>query len=87
METNREKIIEQYGNVELKFSSYYKYTFTYVGICEKTGATVSADYGGDFDDIYRFEVDADVTYRLDRLEFDVINVSKNGETLASWDNY
>lgn len=26
-----EEVMDQYGDVDLKFSSYYKYTFTYCG--------------------------------------------------------
>ncbi len=43
-----------FGDVELTFSSYYKYEFTFTG--SKGDVKISADYGGDSDDIYRYSV-------------------------------
>ena len=43
-----------FDGVELSFSSYYKYTFTYIGI--KDGIEVVVEYGGDSDDIYHLEM-------------------------------
>ena len=48
----REEFIEKYGNVMVTFSSYYKFTFNFVGTAED-GTPVSVSMGGDADEIYR----------------------------------
>jgi hypothetical protein len=44
-------------NLKLKFYSYYKYTFTFMG--DNGIIKVYAKYGGNKDDIYRLEVTCD----------------------------
>lgn len=51
----QQKFIEKYGDVKVKFSSYYKYTFTYTGTLHD-GGTISIGFGGNADDIYRCDV-------------------------------
>ena len=46
---------ELYGEVPLYFTAYYKYVFTYAGEAPD-GVKIVLSYGGDSDDIYRFEV-------------------------------
>ena len=53
----RQEFYEKYKGVEFYFSSYYKYTFTFVG--EYEGNQVSIGVGGNSDEIYRFEVAKD----------------------------
>lgn len=50
----RQEFYDKYKDVDFYFSSYYKYTFTFVG--EYEGKTVSVGVGGNSDEIYRFEV-------------------------------
>ena len=52
---SQEEFIKKYGEVEVDFSSYYKYTFTYSGTLPD-GRTICVRVGGDSSDIYRFEV-------------------------------
>ena len=40
-----EELIEKYGDVELKFDSYYKYKFTFSGKAPD-GKIISWSYGG-----------------------------------------
>lgn len=47
---NTKEIIEKYGEVALRFRSYYKYTFTYEGEAPD-GTLIIASYGDS--DIYR----------------------------------
>ena len=54
----REEFYEKYSDVKVKFSTYYKYTFTYVGELSD-GGKISVGYGGHYDDIYRYDVSAD----------------------------
>lgn len=54
----REDFIEKYGDVKVKFSEYYKYTFTYIGSLPD-GGKISVDYGGNAEQIYRHDVSDD----------------------------
>ena len=54
----REEFYEKYGDVKVKFSTYYKYTFTYVGE-QQGGGKVSVGICGNGSDIYHAEVNAD----------------------------
>jgi hypothetical protein len=54
----REEFIEKYGDAKVKFSSYYKYTFTYAGTLPD-GSTISIGYGGSSDHIYKYKVGPD----------------------------
>jgi len=51
----------QYGDCLVKFSSYYKYTFTF------RGADLQISAGGDKDDIYRFTVEPNKEYKVSEL--------------------
>ena len=50
----REEFYAKYGNVEVAFSSYFKYTFTYSATLPG-GKVLTVYYGGNSDDIYRHE--------------------------------
>lgn len=55
---DKEQALELYGNVPLKFSEYYKHSFTFKGIAEDNNI-ISARYWGDSGDgIYRYHVTA-----------------------------
>lgn len=54
-ELTRQEFLEKYGDVEVTFFSYYKYTFTFTGETPD-GHEISVGYGGHSDDIYRYEV-------------------------------
>lgn len=51
----RKEFIEKYGDVVVTFSSYYKYSFTYVGKLAD-GSMIACSVGGCHDDIYRMDV-------------------------------
>jgi hypothetical protein len=55
---SRAEFLEKFGGVEVKFSSYYKYSFVFSGVTED-GTYVSVSIGGNADDIYRLDVSAD----------------------------
>ncbi len=80
----KEQILEKYGNVKLKFDSYYKYTFTFVGVADD-GAQVSTSIGGDAEDIYRMEVSADCSETLIGLGAECANVTLDGKEVGSYD--
>jgi hypothetical protein len=57
--SENQEIIEKAAKkgIKLKFSNYYKYVFQHFG--EDDEFQVFTRYGGDSNDIYRHEVDAD----------------------------
>lgn len=62
----REEFYEKYRDVKFKFSSYYKYTFSFVG--EYDGKTVTIGVGGGSDEICSFEVEADCLESIESLQ-------------------
>ena len=81
---NKEQILEKYGNVKLKFNSYWKYTFTFVGVAAD-GAKVSTSIGGDSGDIYRMEVSDDCEETLIGLDAECATVTIDGKQVGSYD--
>jgi hypothetical protein len=62
----RKEFIEKYADVKVKFSEYYKYTFTYTGSLPD-GGKISLDYGGNAEQIYRHDVSADTEETVSSL--------------------
>ena len=62
----REEFYEKYGEVEVVFTSYYKFTFNY-GALLPDGLRLSVGYGGNSDDIYRHEVGVGETIKIKDL--------------------
>lgn len=60
------EFFRKYGTVEVKFSSYYKYTFTYHAILAD-GKRLIAQIGGDSSEIYKLEVTADTKIPVNNL--------------------
>ncbi len=81
---SKEKFVALYGNVKLKFVSYWKYTFSFTGVAE-SGDQVTIDYGGNSDNIYRFDVTADKEITLKEFHenegFDFGSSYKDGQEL------
>ena len=53
-----EEFLVLYGDIKVKFNSYYKYSFTFKGTTVE-GNNIFISVGGDHDSIYRFELSAD----------------------------
>jgi hypothetical protein len=68
MNLTEEQFEEQYGDVKVKFNSYYKFTFTFVGKTND-GSTVRLLVGGNSEDIYRERIVADREYTVRELGF------------------
>lgn len=68
MSITREEILEKYGNIQVEFSHYYKYTFTFVGELEN-GEEVYVDVGGNSENIYKEEVSDGQMYYISELDF------------------
>ena len=58
-----EEVNEKLKDVGLKFDSYYKYEFTFIGTTED-GYEIICTYGGTSDMIYRFGVSSDSIERF-----------------------
>ena len=84
----KEVVLAKYGNIPLKFSSYYKYQF-YFGATAPDGARISGGYGGDADDIYRYEVDPDKPILVKDYEqsFMSLTIRLNNETIFDWSDF
>lgn len=63
----RQEFYEKYGDVKVKFASYYKYTFTYEATLPD-GKLLICGFGGNSDDIYRHEVSADFEETVSSLQ-------------------
>ena len=66
-EIEREEFYEKYKDVNFKFLSYYKSTFTYRGFTAD-GEEVKIDVGGVADYIYRESVCVSETYNIEQLQ-------------------
>ena len=62
-EINSGEFYEKYKDVNFKFLSYYKFTFTYRGFTSD-GEEVRIGVGGTADYIYRESVSADCVYNI-----------------------
>ena len=58
MEISREEFNKLYGDVEVEFTSYYKYSFTFTGVEPQRGMRIVVTIGGCADDIYKMDVTA-----------------------------
>lgn len=65
-EINSGEFYEKYKDVNFKFLSYYKFTFTYRGFTSD-GEEVKIDVGGIADYIYKESVRADGVYSISFL--------------------
>lgn len=63
----REEFYAKYGEVEVVFTSYYKFTFNY-GAILADNRRLSVSYGGNSDEIYRHEVSVGGTIKIKYLE-------------------
>jgi hypothetical protein len=74
-ELTDEFIKENFKDVQMTFEHYYKYTFTFIGYLSRkvvngTEYKIVARYGGDHDDVYRFEVDTHKPERFGEMGLD-----------------
>ena len=83
----RAEFYEKYGNVKVKFSSYYKYTFTYSASLPD-GNKLKCGYGGNCEDIYRESVSATDEETVINLQpYQGIVCDSEGNTIESFYDY
>lgn len=63
----RDEFYEKYGNTEVVFIRYYKYTFSYSANLPD-GKRLLVVYGGNGDDIYRHEVSGSMGIKISVLQ-------------------
>lgn len=66
----KDEFLDTYKNVEVSFTEYYKYTFTFRGISEN-GDTIECSCGGTSEEIYRFEVISGKRIPISDLKLDL----------------
>lgn len=82
----RDDFIDEYGDVAVTFSSYYKFTFTFAGSLEN-GDKITVDVGGNSDEIYRFEVSPDQVRSVAELDPYAGSVWHDGEEVEGFYDY
>ena len=86
MNITNEEFIALYGDVEVEFYSYYKYTFTYRGELPD-GSVIFCDYGGNSDEVYRYEVNAGDKIAIKSVYPYAGRVIKDGEVVHEFYDY
>lgn len=83
----RNEFIEKYGEVEVTFSSYYKFSFHFKGEAEN-GDVIKVSVGGNSDDIYKFDVTADNPVTIASLDpYMGMVFGTNGEEYDCFNDY
>ena len=82
----RQEFYDKYGSVKVKFSSYYKYTFTYAATLPD-GKCLTCGYGGNSDDIYRHEVDAGSEETVNSLQPHTGSIYQGGNEIENFYDY
>jgi hypothetical protein len=75
-----EQFNDVYGESEVVFAHYYKYSFLFVG--ELEGKSINIMVGGNSDDIYRFDVEPNKKYKVKELGFNYATVKDGDETIV-----
>lgn len=77
-------MFEKYKNEVVKFTGYYKYTFTFTTTLQN-GNTLIAQVGGCADSIYTFSVSPDMMSSVNALQpYSLMEISCNGDVVDFW---
>ena len=87
-ELTEDEVNSKYGEVKLTFSSYYKYSFTFIGVAED-GARIVAGWGSDSDDIYKYNLSNNEQKKLGKVSTDWhhVSVTMGEDILFSYFDY
>lgn len=86
IQMTRAEFYAKYGDVEVEFSHYYKFTFHYVAtLPDRKRLTVQ--YGGDSDQIYSHEAGTNIVETVFGLQPYAGAVYENGEEIESFYDY
>lgn len=89
-ELTRAEFYEKYGKCVVKFSNYFKYTFTYIGTFTLENGDevrVVVNYGGNANEIYRHSVPNNDSKVLEILQPYFGEVYKDGNIVDSFYDY
>ena len=86
IQMTRAEFYDKYGDVEVMFSSYYKYTFTYAATLPD-GKLLTVGYGGNSDKIYRHEVVSGCVKNVSQLQPYTGAVYEGAEKVESFYDY
>ena len=82
----KEQVEKIFKNATVKFSAYYKYSFSFEG--EHEGYAIYCCLGGEADSIYRLEVDTEPKSFLPLEQWDYIKITdKQGNVVYKKDNW
>ena len=82
----RAQFEEKYGQVRVKFSSYYKYVFTFKAELPN-GDMLYVSVGGDSSDIYRLEVTADTTQAVTFMDISHASICRGDVELECFNEW
>jgi hypothetical protein len=85
-QNTRDEFNSKYGDIEVTFSSYYKYTFTYEATLPD-GKKLTISCGGNHYDIYRHEVICGRAEKVSKLQFYEANVYEGANRLDWYYDY
>jgi len=77
-------MFEKYKNEVVKFTGYYKYTFTFMTTLQN-GNTLVAQVGGCADSIYTLAVSSDMIASVDALQpYSLMEINSKGDVVDFW---
>ena len=77
-------MFEKYKNCVVKFTGYYKYTFTFMTTLQN-GNTLIVQIGGCPDSIYTFAVSPDMIRSINSLDpYMMMEITHAGEVVEVW---
>lgn len=83
---SRAQFEEKYGQCAVKFSSYYKYVFTFKAELPN-GDMLYVSVGGDSSDIYRFTVTADEASVVGCMDISYASICRNGVEVECFNDW
>lgn len=82
----KQEFIDRYGDVDVKFSYYYKHSFHFDAELPD-GSGISVAIGGESGEIYRLEVDCDEVSTVKDLDPYSGGIYKEGKEICSFYDY
>jgi len=81
-EIKKDEFLKKYGEVEVTFSEYYKFSFSYRGKIGDIDLYVS--FGGSAEDIYRDTVKNNESMKISQLDINYGTASKDGRIMETF---
>lgn len=82
----KDEFFQKYGDVKVKFCSYYKFAFTYEAQLPD-GKRLTCCFGGNADDIYKREVSNDKEKTVSNLDPHTGSVYEDGQEIEEFYDY